>query len=136
MAAKGLTEKMSKRDRDLEHKVLQLIKECGEEGILQSHLWKKINASSREGSRISLRLEKSGLIQRKKSLSHGKWTYKLVAMKRAVTVDTVAATPCFFCMEQERCSGGGAISPMNCDLLDRYVEARRIPEGLGPAPCK
>ncbi|MEM3737366.1 MAG: transcriptional regulator [Candidatus Bathyarchaeia archaeon] len=112
---------MSRRDRDLEYKVLQIIKEHGEEGILQSLLWKKINASSREGSRVSLRLEKAHLIDRKRELHDGKWTYKLIAKKRSVKADSILDQVCTFCSEQERCGVGGAVSPITCDKLTRWL---------------
>lgn len=50
------------------YEVLQLIKNNGKDGILQSNLWKKIGVTSREGSRIALKLLKQGLITRKRVL--------------------------------------------------------------------
>jgi hypothetical protein len=112
---------MSRTDRDLEYKVLQIIKDQGTEGILQSQLWKKISASSREGSRVSLRLEKAHLIDRKRELHEGKWTYRLIAKKRAVKVDSLLNFICAFCVEQERCGLGGTISPVTCEVLSRWL---------------
>ena len=48
--------KMPKRN-DLEQKALQFITNTGFEGVPQSELWRKLGASSREGSRIALKLE-------------------------------------------------------------------------------
>lgn len=127
---------MSRRDKDVEYKVLQIIKESGPDGILQSKLWKKLSASSREGSRVSLRLEKAGLIERKKVLNHGKWTYTLVAKKRAVNVDSILDIPCFFCLEQGKCGIGAQISPINCSLMSRFVHGKPIPEGITPTPLR
>lgn len=45
-----------------EQDVLRIVMELGDMGILQSELWKKLTADSREGSRAILRLEKKGLI--------------------------------------------------------------------------
>ena len=50
------------RHGELEHRAFQLIITSGEEGLLQSELWRTLNATSREGSRISIKLEKKGLI--------------------------------------------------------------------------
>jgi DNA-binding MarR family transcriptional regulator len=47
---------------DLTSKVFKLIVEQGKEGILQSRLWKELNLTSRDGSRIAMRLEKRGLV--------------------------------------------------------------------------
>lgn len=127
---------MLQRDKDLEYNVLQIIKECGDEGILQSHLWKRISASSREGSRVSLRLEKAGLVERRKELHQGKWTYKLIAKKKAVAIDTILDIPCFFCPVQDKCEIGAAISPITCALMTNYVHGRPIPPGLTPIPAR
>jgi uncharacterized membrane protein len=51
--------KMPKHN-DLEQKALQIIMNYGNEGLLQSELWRKLGASSREGSRIALKLEGKG----------------------------------------------------------------------------
>ncbi|MFH1328737.1 MAG: transcriptional regulator [Candidatus Bathyarchaeota archaeon] len=115
---------MVKRDRNLEYKVLQIIKKSGTEGILQSNLWKKMNASSREGSRVSLRLEKAGLIDRKMELNQGKWTYKLIAKKRAIKSEIVLDFPCVFCIDQERCGTGSFISPPTCERLTVWIHHR------------
>lgn len=58
------------KENDLEQKALQLIMNSGEEGLLQSELWRKMEASSREGSRISIKLEKKGLIYREIGRAH------------------------------------------------------------------
>jgi len=65
---------MPKRD-DLEYKALHFIVNMGSQGVLQSDLWRKLGASSREGSRIALKLENKGLIRREKELFGGRWTY-------------------------------------------------------------
>ncbi len=57
---------MPKRN-DLEHKALQYVMNTGFKGVLQSDLWRELGASSREGSRISIKLEEKGLIRREKS---------------------------------------------------------------------
>jgi hypothetical protein len=115
------------REEDLEYRVLQMIKECGPEGILQCKLWKKIGASSREGSRISLRLERAGLIDRRRELHNGKWTYKLIAKKRVVTMDSIVDCPCTFCIDQERCEVGSTISPITCEKLSNWLYEKTSP---------
>ena len=52
---------MPKRN-DLEQKALQIITNKGEEGVLQSELWRELGASSREGSRVGIKLEKNQYI--------------------------------------------------------------------------
>ena len=61
---------MPKRS-ELEHKALQFIANTGGEGVLQSDLWRQLDASSREGSRIAIKLENKGLIRRERELFEG-----------------------------------------------------------------
>jgi len=112
----------SKKGEDLEYKVFKLIKDRGDKGILQSQLWKKIKATSREGSRISLRLERAGLIERRRELHEGKWTYRLIAKKRSVNPLSILDLPCAFCPEQDKCGLGGPVSPASCPLLAQWAE--------------
>jgi len=70
------------RRSNMEHRALQFIANTGDEGVLQSDLWRQLEASSREGSRISLKLEKKGLIRRERELFEGRWTYRLYPKRR------------------------------------------------------
>ena len=47
---------MPKRN-DLEQKALHYVINTGYQGVLQSDLWRELGASSREGSRVSIKLE-------------------------------------------------------------------------------
>ena len=67
---------MPKRN-DLEQKALHYVVNTGYQGVLQSDLWRELGASSREGSRVSIKLEEKGLIRREKELQEGRWTYRL-----------------------------------------------------------
>lgn len=108
-------------EKDIEYKVLHLIKEAGDGGILQRNLWKKIGASSREGSRISLRLERAGLIDRNRELHEGKWTYKLIAKKRPVSIGSMVDLPCTFCPIQGMCGLMNPVSPPTCEWMSTWV---------------
>ena len=112
---------MARRRDNLEYKVLQVVKKHGESGILQSSLWKEMKATSREGSRISLKLERGGLIERKRELHDGKWTYVLIAKKRSVKLAQILELPCIFCIDQEKCSVGTAVSPNNCVKMTGWI---------------
>jgi DNA-binding MarR family transcriptional regulator len=71
---------MPKRD-DLKKRALKLILDKGTDGILQRDMWRELRATSREGSRISLRLEAKNLITRERELSKGRWTYRIYINK-------------------------------------------------------
>ena len=62
------------RRNELEYKALLVITNNGNDGVLQSELWRKLDATSRERSRIALKLETKGLILREKELSESRWT--------------------------------------------------------------
>ncbi|MFQ6095476.1 MAG: MarR family transcriptional regulator [Candidatus Bathyarchaeia archaeon] len=111
---------MPKRN-ELEYKALQIIMNTGSEGVLQSELWRKMNASSREGSRISIKLESKGLIYRERELHNGRWTYRLYSKRKPVTVDSIITCPCLTCPENSRCGVGGTISPVTCDKLTEWI---------------
>ena len=60
-----------------EIKFYKFVQKYGEKGIIQSEVWKSLNLHSRDGSRLAIRLEKKGLISRKKILENGRWTFNL-----------------------------------------------------------
>ncbi|WP_455277561.1 MarR family transcriptional regulator [[Eubacterium] cellulosolvens] len=109
------------RKSDTEHEMLNLIVGMGDEGILQSELWKKMNADSREGSRTILRLEKKGLIERKKELHEGRWTYRVFAKRKLSTIDSILEIPCAACNQESRCSDAGTVTPNNCNELTKWL---------------
>ena len=111
---------MPKRN-DLEQKALQHVMTVGFEGILQSKLWRKLGASSREGSRIALKLEGKKLIRREKELQDGRWTYRLYPKRLPASIDSIADCPCLMCPDNSRCDPSSAVSPQNCDRLTEWL---------------
>lgn len=111
---------MPKRD-DLESQALTIITEKGDEGVLQSALWRELNASSREGSRISLKLEKKNLIKREKELFNGRWTYRLYISKRPIQLESVIDIPCVSCPEIFKCEAESEVSPNRCSQLNQWL---------------
>lgn len=111
---------MPKRN-DLEQKALQFVMNTGFEGVLQSELWRELGASSREGSRISIKLENKGLIRREKELREGRWTYRLFPKRLPASIDTIVDCPCLMCPANPRCDPSGAVSPQTCDRLTEWL---------------
>jgi hypothetical protein len=111
---------MSKRN-DLEHKALQFIMNTGFDGILQSELWRKLRASSREGSRIAIKLEGKKLIRREKELRNGRWTYRLYPKRLPARIDSIVDVPCLMCPDNPKCDPSSAISPQNCEKLTEWL---------------
>ena len=110
------------RKNELEKKALQLVIEAGEEGILQSDMWKGLDVTSREGSRLALKFEEKGLVERRKVLHGGRWTYKLFSQTKMVTIDSIGDCPCITCEGLDKCFPGGQISPIHCQLLTQWMD--------------
>ncbi|MBT5642404.1 transcription factor TFIIIC, partial [Candidatus Bathyarchaeota archaeon] len=72
---------MAPKNNKAEQKALKLIFDTGEEGLLQSELWKLLDVSSREGSRMAKKFEEKGRVLREKVLNNGRWTYKIFSKK-------------------------------------------------------
>lgn len=111
---------MPKRD-DLEYKALHFIVNIGSQGILQSNLWRKLGASSREGSRIALKLENKGLIKREKELFGSRWTYRLYPKRLPASINSIIECPCLMCPNDARCGAWGTISPNECKRLTEWI---------------
>jgi hypothetical protein len=109
------------KHNDLEQKALQIIMNAGNEGLLQSELWKKLGASSREGSRVALKLESKGLIRRERELRNGRWTYRLYPKRLPASLDSIADCPCMMCPDSYRCGASGIITPNNCEKLSEWL---------------
>lgn len=109
------------RKMSIEQDVLQILMDSADEGIPQSELWKKLKADSREGSRAILRLERKRLINRKKELYDGRWTYRVFAKRRYSTIDSIMGCPCAFCENGERCDQIATLSPAQCEKLTQWL---------------
>jgi DNA-binding MarR family transcriptional regulator len=119
---------MPKKKGPTEQDVLAIINNLQNEGILQSELWKKVKADSREGSRTILRLEKKGLIERRKELHDGRWTYRVLTTHKFSKIDSIMDIPCAFCDIEGRCGQSAIQHPSKCDRLTKWLEAAT--EGL------
>jgi hypothetical protein len=111
---------MPRRD-DLEYKALHFIANTLNQGVLQADLWRKLGASSREGSRIALKLENKGLIRREKELCDGRWTYRLFPKRLPASINSVMDCPCLMCPSDPRCGAYGSVSPNGCERLTEWV---------------
>lgn len=118
---------------DLTGKVFRTIIGNGKDGILQSALWKELDLTSRDGSRVAIRLEKRSLIRREKMLEKGRWTYKLFAVKLPVDTTTIERAPCLTCPVEHMCSLDGSYSPISCNLIEDWLlSSYELHSGEGP----
>ncbi len=104
-------------------RVCDILAEKESDGMFQSDLWKKLKLSSRDGSRLSLKLERMGTIYREKILEKGRWTYKLILKKTPISTLSIVNAPCLVCPVEQRCSLEGEISPRSCQLIEDWVIA-------------
>jgi len=120
------------RSNDLERMALQLIIDAGEEGILQSDMWKRLKVTSREGSRLAKKFEEKGVVERRKILHGGRWTYKLFSMIKSVTIDSIMDCPCMICADLDKCFEGGQLSPLKCSNMTAWVDPNIEPSQPEP----
>jgi len=105
----------------LTNKVCEIVAAYHSDGIFQSELWKKLKLTSRDGSRLALKLERIGIISREKILEKGRWTYKLIIKKSPVSTQSIEEAPCLTCPVEQKCSLEGEISPRTCQLIEDWV---------------
>jgi DNA-binding MarR family transcriptional regulator len=107
----------------LTNKICDILAEKESDGMLQSDLWKKLKLSGRDGSRLSLKLERMGTITREKLLENDRWTYKLILKKTPISTQSIENAPCLVCTVEQKCSLDGEISPKTCQLIEDWVIA-------------
>jgi cobalamin biosynthesis protein CobT len=92
-------------------------------GIIQSELWKKFKLTSRDGSRLALKLERMGIITREKILENKRWTYVLKIKKTPVSTESIENAPCLVCPVEQKCSLEGEVSPRTCSWIEDWTIA-------------
>jgi len=105
-------------------KVCELLLNKEENGILQTDVWKKLKLSTKDGSRLSLKMEKMGYITRQKILKNGRWTYTLFIEKAPISFESITDAPCLTCTVEQKCSLENELpepSPRNCELIEKWV---------------
>ena len=119
---------------DLTSRVYKLVVERGRDGVLQSEIWKELGLTSRDGSRLAIRLERRGLIGRVKVLEEGRWTYKLTPLRFPTDMASIEKAPCIVCQYESKCSIDGEISPYICPWIGPWVveEARVAQAQVAP----
>ncbi len=106
---------------DVTSNVYKLVLDHGNDGVLQSIVWKELDLSSRDGSRLVIRLEKRGMIRREKVLEDGRWTYKLTPLRMPVQIKSIEQAPCITCPYESKCSLTGVVSPLSCPWISEWV---------------
>ena len=126
---------------DLTSRVYKLVVERGRDGVLQSEIWKELGLTSRDGSRLAIRLERRGLIGRVKVLEDGRWTYKLTPLRFPTDMASIEKAPCIVCQYEPKCSTEGEVSPYICPWIGPWVIQEAMASRTGapspePAPAR
>ena len=119
--------KMSSKKSRIERQALKLIIDAGEEGLFQTEIWRLLDISTREASRIVKKFEKKGNLHREKVLNNGRWTYKIFLSKEFVTLESVIDCPCLVCPDINKCFRGGQKDPAICLDLTAWIDPRIEP---------
>lgn len=136
----GPVERTEEELVDLTSRVYKLVVETGRDGVLQSEIWKELGLTSRDGSRLAIRLERRGLIGRVKVLEDGRWTYKLTPLRFPTDMASIEKAPCIVCQYEPKCSIEGEVSPYVCPWIGPWVmqeamAARNAVPGQGAIPA-
>ncbi len=118
---------MFPKKREVERKAMKLILEAGKEGVLQSELWKLLDISNREASRMAIKFVEKGKVCRDKVLNNGRWTYKIYSMEEYVTINSIEGCPCLVCVDVEKCYTGGTKDSRTCLEMTAWVDPRIEP---------
>ena len=115
---------MSSKKSRIERQALKIIIDAGDEGLFQTELWKLLDISNREASRIANKFKEKGKVRREKVLNNGRWTYKIFSMEEYVTLKSIEGCPCTICPDLERCFTGGTKDPRTCFDLTAWIDPR------------
>ena len=109
----------------LERKLLKVLREAGEEGILQRELWEKLDIDSRKGVRLVRRLERRGLLTRISTTYKGRRAYIVKiserALEKTVLPRSLEDIPCFSCTLLKECGEKISTNPINCPKLNKWL---------------
>jgi len=105
----------------LEERAIKLLLEHESSGVLQSDLWHMLDVTSREGSRIAIKLENKGMVKRVKEFANDRWTRRLVPLVRRIEVGALKGCPCPACEHNDSCRSTGTATPAACATLERWI---------------
>jgi len=109
----------------LEDRILSILQSSENLTTTQSGLAKTLQMTSRDISRIVIKLERRGVVKRLRVKDGGRSSYKVKLLKRTPKIDLndVAWCACFTCPDLEKCGRGQPISPETCNKLTTSLKA-------------
>lgn len=109
----------------LEDRILSTLQNSPNLTMTQSGLAKALEMTSRDISRIILKLEKRGVVKRLQVKEGGRSSYNVKLLKKTPRIDLndVVWCACFTCADLERCGKGQPVSPEACNKLITSLRA-------------
>jgi hypothetical protein len=109
----------------LEDKILSILQNSESLTMTQSGLAKVLEMTSRDISRIVLKLERRGVVKRLQVKEGGRSSYNVKLLKKTPKIDLndVVWCSCFTCPDLEKCGRGQPVSPETCDKLTTSLKA-------------
>jgi predicted transcriptional regulator len=109
----------------LEDKILSTLQSSENLTMTQSGLAKTLEMTSRDISRIVVKLEKRGVVKRLQVKEGGRNSYNVKLLKKTPRIDfnDVVWCACFTCADLERCGKGQPVSPEICNKLTTSIRA-------------
>lgn len=109
----------------LEDKILSILQNSEDLTMAQSGLAKVLEMTSRDVSRVIVKLEKRGVVKRLQVKEGGRSSYKVKLLKKTPKIDLndVVWCACFTCADLERCGRGQPVSPETCNKLTTSLKA-------------
>ena len=95
--------------------------ERGKDGVLQSEIWKELGLTSRDGSRLAIRLEKRGMITQGEGPRRRKVDLQAHPARLPANISSMESAPCIVCPVEAKCSVTTDINPLTCPLIGPWV---------------
>lgn len=113
--------KIQQPDSEISSKILEIVANNGNKGILQAELYRELEIPSKVGSKIMALLQSKELLRCIKVQQDGQWTYKYIAFNTSSRTDTIEQAPCLSCPVEHMCSSDSNYSPQNCNYIEDWI---------------
>ena len=109
----------------LEDRILSILQSSEDLAMTQSGLAKVLEMTTRDISRVVIKLERRGVVKRLQVKDGGRSSYNVKLLKKTPKIDLndVVWCACFTCADLEKCGRGQPVSPETCNKLTTSLKA-------------